>query len=81
MNGWEQDTPPLRLSLHGCGSIPNIVERPETRFPLHRQSLETYYLDAATKTLHKSPLDRESFVYHDGHGLEASTSVRYPNFV
>lgn len=81
MNGWEHDTPPLRLSLHGCGSIPNIVERSETGFPLRRQSLEAYYLDAATKALHKYPLDRESSAYHDGHGLEASTSVRYPNFV
>lgn len=73
MNGWEQDTPPLRLSLHGCGSIPNVVERPETQFPLHRQRLETYYLDAANKTLGSSPRDGESCVSHDGHSLEDSS--------
>ncbi|GKZ51977.1 hypothetical protein AbraIFM66951_008947, partial [Aspergillus brasiliensis] len=74
MNGWEQDTPPLRLSLHGYGSIPNIVERPESGFPLRRQKLETFFLDATTRTLHTSPRDRESSVHHDGHGLDASTS-------
>lgn len=75
MNGWEQDTPPLRLSLHGLGSIPNIVERPETGFPLHRQRLETYYFDAASKTLNTTPRESESSVSHKGHDLEAS-SVR-----
>lgn len=78
MNGWEHDTPSLRLSLHGCGSIPNIVERPENEFPLRRQQLETYYLDASTKSLYASTQDRESSVYHDGHGLGASTSVCHP---
>ncbi|TKA42739.1 hypothetical protein B0A49_13604, partial [Cryomyces minteri] len=73
INGWEQDTPPLRLSLHGCGSVPNIVERPETEFPLRRQQLTTYYLDGATKTLHASPQHREFPVFHDGHGLEGSS--------
>lgn len=80
MNGWEHDTPSLRLSLHGYGSIPNIVERPETEFPLRRQRLETYYLDAATKSLYASPRDAESSVCHDGHGLEATTSVSYQNW-
>ncbi|OJJ78173.1 hypothetical protein ASPBRDRAFT_656495 [Aspergillus brasiliensis CBS 101740] len=60
LNGWEQDTPPLRLSLHGYGSIPNIVERPEIGFPLRRQKLETFYLDATTRTLHISPRENES---------------------
>ncbi|KAJ5128907.1 hypothetical protein N7526_007073 [Penicillium atrosanguineum] len=71
MNGWEHDTPPLRLSLHGCGSIPNIMERPEIGFPFLRQSLQTYYLDAVTKSLHASPRDRGFSACHDGHGLEA----------
>lgn len=77
MNGWEQDTPPLRLSLHGCGSVPNIVERPEAEFPLRRQQLETYYLDAAAKTIDASPPERKSSIFHDGHGLEASSSVGF----
>ncbi|KAL3483177.1 hypothetical protein BJX62DRAFT_245138 [Aspergillus germanicus] len=74
LNGWEHDTPPLRLSLHGCGFIPNIVERPETKFPLRRQRLETYYLDAATKTLLAGPPDTVSSVCHEAHGLKAPTS-------
>ena len=78
MNGWEHDTPPLRLTLHGLGSVPNIVERAETEFPLHRQSLKTYYLDAATKELHHSPLESESSVSHAGHDLNASSVSRTP---
>ncbi|KAJ5747334.1 uncharacterized protein N7511_009030 [Penicillium nucicola] len=74
MNGWETDTPSLRLSLHGFGTVPNIVERPETEFPLRRQRLQSYFLDAATKSMSLTPRDRESSVYHDGHGLAASTS-------
>jgi predicted acyl esterase len=81
LNGWEHDTPPLRLSLHGCGSIPNIVERPETGFPLRRQRLETYYLDAATKTLLAGPPDAVSSVCHEAHGLEAPTSVSFASHV
>ena len=72
-NGWEQDTPLLRLSLHGFGSVPNIVERPETEFPLCRQQLQKYYLEAATKTLHTSPRDNEASVSHDGHSQDASS--------
>ncbi len=75
MNGWESDTPPLRLSLYGLGSIPNVVERPETTFPLARQRLETFYLDAATKSLHGSPREEESSTSHQSHGLEAPSSV------
>ena len=73
LNGWEHDTPPLRLSLHGLGSVPNIVERAETEFPLHRQQLKTYYLDGATKKLHVSPATSEFSVFHAGHDLKASS--------
>ena len=77
MNGWEHDTPPLRLSLIGCdGSLPNIVQRPETEFPLRRQQLKKFYLDGATKTLTTSAADSEVSVFHDGHSLNAS-SVSY----
>jgi predicted acyl esterase len=76
MNGWESDTPPLRLSIYGVGSIPNVVERPEAEFPLARQRLETFYLDAATKLLHDSPRDSESSISHESHGLDAPSSVR-----
>ena len=77
MNGWEHDTPSVRLSLIGCyGSLPNIVQRPETEFPLRRQHLKKFYLDGATKTLHARPGDSENFVFHDSHSLNAS-SVSY----
>lgn len=75
MNGWESDTPPLRLSLYGVGSIPNVIERPETEFPLARQRLETFYLDAATRAIHPSPLDSESTISHESHGLDCPSSV------
>ena len=75
MNGWESDTPPVRLSIYGLGSIPNVVERSETEFPLARQRLETFYLDAATKTLHGSRRDSESSVSHESHGFDALSSV------
>lgn len=74
MNGWEHDTPPLRLSLTGFdGSLPNIVQRPEKEFPLSRQQLQKFYLDGATKTLHTSPRDSEALASHDGHSLDASS--------
>lgn len=76
MNGWEQDTPLVRLSLYGCGTIPNIVERTETEFPLRRQRLDKFYLDAATKTINASPHANESSISHPGHGLEG-TSVSF----
>lgn len=77
MNGWEHDTPPVRLSLIGFnGSLPNIVQRPETEFPLRRQQLTKFYLDGATKTLDTSPGDREHSIFHESHSLNAS-SVSY----
>lgn len=77
MNGWESDTPPVRLSIYGVGSVPNVVERPETEFPLARQRLEAFYLDAATKTLHSSRRDSESSISHESHGFNAPSSVSF----
>lgn len=73
MNGWEHDTPPLRLSLHGLGSVPNIVDRYETEFPFKRQTLKTYYLDASNKALGVSCPISVASVSHAGHDLEASS--------
>ena len=75
MNGWESDTPPLRLSLYGVGSIPNVIERPETEFPLARQRLETFYLDAATKSIHDSAPRSQSVISHESHGIDCPSSV------
>ena len=73
MNGWEQDTPPLRLSLVGCGTVPNIVQRPETDFPLGRQQLKTFYLDGATHAMQDCSPESETSVSHEGHNLQASS--------
>lgn len=78
MNGWEQDTPPLRLSLHGFGTVPNVVERPETEFPLQRQQLKTYYLDASKRSLHSLLPDNEGSASHDSQGQNASSVCPCP---
>lgn len=72
-NGWESDTPRLRLSLHGLGSVPDIVERPESQFPLRRQRLTKYYLDAATKSIVPVQPATESSVFHEASGVGASS--------
>lgn len=73
MNGWEADTPRVRLSLLGCGSVPNIVERPEAGFPLQRQQLVPLYLDGSSRKLQDSPAKNESRISHDGHSLDATS--------
>lgn len=70
MNGWEHDTPPARLSLHGRGSLPNIVERTGSEFPLRRRQLKPYYLEAATKTIHDTPREGVSFVFRESRGFQ-----------
>ena len=81
MNGWEHDTPPLRLTLHGLGSVPNIVERAETEFPLRRQVLKTYYLDGGKKELHSSLPNNSSIVSHASHDLTASSVSSQAGFM
>lgn len=77
MNGWEHDTSPVRLSLHGFGTIPNIVARPEAGFPLQRQELRSFYLDSESKTLGPSVGAIESSTSYDSRSLE-SVVVRLP---
>lgn len=72
-NGWEHDIPPIRLSLLGFGSVPNIVERAETQFPLQRQQLATFYLNSANTSLDTSLPSSEGSVSHAGHDLRASS--------
>ena len=76
MNGWEEDTPPVRISLLGCGSVPNIVERSEAEFPLRRQELVPLYLDGQSQELRDSQPQNESSVSYEGHSLDGS-SVSY----
>ncbi|KAL3440560.1 alpha/beta-hydrolase [Aspergillus insuetus] len=74
-NGWEEVTPPVRLSLLGFEGSPagTVVERAEQEFPLARQVLRTYYLDARTRRLEESPVDEDASVSYDGHSLSATT--------
>lgn len=74
MNGWEHDTPPLRLSLIGFdGSVPSVIERAEKGFPLSRQQLKKFYLDGATQKLEPSPIQKEFSISHEAHSLDASS--------
>ena len=74
-NGWEHDIPPVRLSLLGFENSPvkTIRERPEQEYPLARQQLHTYYLDAASKTLVPELPRSTSSTSHAGHDLNASS--------
>lgn len=58
VNNWEAFTPAIRLALLGFeadGSpAATVVERPESSFPLERQELRKYFLDAQTGTLLKT---------------------------
>lgn len=72
-NGWEYDTPPLRLSLLGFESVPNIVDRVEKQFPLARQELKTYYIDSTTMALSTSVPQVEGTACHAGHDQTASS--------
>ncbi|KAL4742145.1 alpha/beta-hydrolase [Aspergillus similis] len=73
-NGWEHDTPRLRLSLLGFdGSVPTIVERPEKEFPLARQQLTTYFLHGTDKSMKVLRSNTVCSVSHAGHSLDASS--------
>lgn len=50
-NGWE-NTPKVRMSVLDAGHE-NILYRPEASFPLQRQQLKKFYLDAADCSLRK----------------------------
>ena len=77
LNGWEHDTPPVRLTLIGFnGSLPNIVQRPEKAFPLRRQQLKKFYLTAEDKTMETSRQETEALCSYEGHSLSA-TSVSF----
>ncbi|KJK65646.1 hypothetical protein P875_00010090 [Aspergillus parasiticus SU-1] len=74
-NGWEAETPRVRLSLLGYdGSIAKtIVERPEEQWPPAQQHIRRYYLDAATQSFSAvKPVDSAS-IAHEGHSLTASS--------
>lgn len=78
INGWEHDTPPLRLSLLGMGTLPDIVERPEQEYPLARQQLKKFYLDASGKALVHSQPALVAETAHESHSLDASSVSHLP---
>lgn len=76
-NGWEEDIPPIRLSLLGFeadGSLTkSIEERPEKQWPLARQQLKTLYLDSASKELVWDKPSTEGSITHFAEGLTDSS--------
>lgn len=79
-NNWEKDPPPVRLSLLGFeasgGLEPTIKERPEQEYPLARQRLKTYYIDASSRKLTSKPLTTAAKPSYAGHHLTVS-AVRF----
>ena len=75
-NGWEKDTPTVRLSLLGFeasgGNAPTVCERPETAWPLARQDLRSLHLNALTMTMGPQSVITESFVSYESNDMYAS---------
>lgn len=74
-NDWVSSTPPVRLSVIGYegSTARTIVERPEMEWPLQRQQMQSFYLDASTHRLTAEPPWPESSTSYDSHSLDAST--------
>ncbi|KAM0747707.1 X-Pro dipeptidyl-peptidase C-terminal non-catalytic domain-containing protein [Meredithblackwellia eburnea MCA 4105] len=72
-NGWETDTPKVRLSLlsfSADGSPSRLVkERPETSYPPERVRLEKYFLDASCRKLVRESLEEEVVASYEGRSL------------
>ncbi|PVH69705.1 alpha/beta-hydrolase [Cadophora sp. DSE1049] len=80
LNGWE-DTPPVRLSLLGFeasgGLTPTIRERPEKEWPLARQALQRFYLDASTKKLQTHESEGSASISYDSLDPNASSDFTF----
>lgn len=74
-NGWEKETPRVRLSLLGYdGSLARtIVERPECQWPPARQRTQKFYLDAASKSIVREKPSASSTVSYESHSLSDSS--------
>jgi uncharacterized protein len=80
MNGWEDTTPPVRLSLLGFDHeslAKTVLERPESSYPLERQELRTFYLDSASRSLQAVIPTEEGAAAYESHHLTDS-AVREP---
>ena len=75
-NRWEEETPPLRLSLLGFekdgSNAQTVIERPENEWPIAREKQMNLYLDASGKTLSTKYVSKVSSVSYDGHSLNSS---------
>lgn len=75
-NGWDDSTPPVRLSLlgfeSGGGITKTIVERAETSYPLEREELRIFYLDGASGKLFTDRPSAESIITYEAHHLTDS---------
>ncbi|KAJ4148103.1 hypothetical protein LMH87_002590 [Akanthomyces muscarius] len=78
VNNWETSTPAIRLSLLGFeadGSpAATVVERPESSYPLERQELRKYFLDAQTGTLLKTAPAEATTRSYEGKSLHDQLS-------
>lgn len=79
-NGWETDTPRVRLSLLGYANSPakTVVERTETQWPPARQNTCRYYLNAATGSLAREKPSEPATTSYEGHSLSASLVLLFP---
>lgn len=75
-NGWEDITPPVRVSLLGFetggGATETIVERAETSYPLEREQLKTFYLDTSKRQLVGELSSAEHSASYEAHHLTDS---------
>ncbi|KAI5194259.1 hypothetical protein E4T38_09623 [Aureobasidium subglaciale] len=80
-NGWEYDTPPLRLSLLGFeddgSTARTVVERPEEAWPLAREKQMYLFLNASDMTMMIEPVPEASSISYDGHSLDSSADFRF----
>lgn len=84
MNGWEDTTPPVRLSLlgfDGASAAKTVLERPEKTYPLERQQLTTFYLNVENASLQDAAPTVETSVQYEAHSLTATQDFRlfFPN--
>ena len=68
-NGFEHDTPPVRLSLIGFDTVPDVVERPEKAYPVERLKERIYHLDAKNMVGDAQAIPNEAQTNFESHHL------------
>lgn len=74
-NGWEA-TPRVRLSVMNPGGQ-DVINRPETEFPLKRTTFKALYLDASTGKLTASAPAKKSFTNYESTSGAVSFTWRF----